>query len=108
KLGLSVGNTVEVLLERDESKYGFPMPKEFAEVLRQDPEGSAMFEALTPGNQRMMLMLIDHNKDVDRRITRSLAGLELLKQNDGKFDYHKQHDRMRLAVSLQPNVEFEP
>src|SRR5258706_4990354 len=67
KLGLSVGDTVEIYLERDESKYGFPMPKEFAEVLRQDAEGKAMFESLTPGNQRMMLMLVDHNRDVDRR-----------------------------------------
>jgi hypothetical protein len=108
KLSLSVGDTVTVELERDESKYGFPMPKEFAEVLRQDPEGKAMFEALTPGNQRIMLQLINYNKNVDKRIIRSLTGIELLKRNDGKFDYHMQHDGMRLACSLPKDMEFDP
>lgn len=107
RLGISVGDTVAVYLERDESKYGYPMPKEFAEVLRQDTEGKAMFEALSPGNQRMMLMLIDKNKDVDKRITRSLVGLATLRQNDGKFDYHAQDDAMRLAVSPRKNIDFE-
>jgi bifunctional DNA-binding transcriptional regulator/antitoxin component of YhaV-PrlF toxin-antitoxin module len=107
KLGISVGDTVEVYLERDESKYGYPVPKEFAEVLRQDAEGKAMFESLSPGNQRMMLMLIDKNKDVDKRITRSLVGLGMLKQNAGKFDYHAQDDAMRLAVSPRKSTELD-
>jgi len=107
KLGISVGDTVDVCLERDESKYGYPMPKEFAEVLKQDAQGSELFEALTPGNQRMMLMLIDKNKDVDRRITRSLIGLEHLKQNDGRFDYHALDDAMRLVVSPRRRIELE-
>ena len=38
-----------------------------------------LFEALSPGNQRLMLKLIVFVKDVDRRIARSLAGIELLK-----------------------------
>lgn len=107
KLGLKVGDTVNVHLERDESKYGYPVPKEFAEVMRQDPEGRAMFDALTPGNQRMMLILIDKNKDVDHRITRSLIALERLKQHGGKFDYHKTEDEMRLAVSPHQPIEFD-
>lgn len=107
KLGISVGDTVEVYLELDESKYGYPVPKEFAEVLRQDAEGRAMFEALSPGNQRMMLMLIDKNRDVDKRITRSLVALEHLKRNDGRFDYHAQDEAMRLAISPRTAVEFE-
>ena len=72
KLSITVGDRVTVELERDESKYGFPMPKEFAEVLRQDPEGKAMFEAMTPGNQRIMLQLVNYNKD-DRQADRPLA-----------------------------------
>lgn len=107
RLGISAGDIVDVLLERDESKYGYPMPKEFAEVLKQDPEGSRLFEALTPGNQRMMLMLIDKNKDIDLRITRSLIAVDMLKQNDGKFDYHAQDDAMRLALSPRKSIEFE-
>ena len=64
-----------------------------------------MFEALTPGNQRLMLKLIDLNKDVDQRITRSLAGIKLLKQNDGRFDYHMQHDGMRLAGTPRLSID---
>ena len=58
KLALRVGDAVTVELERDESKYGMPMPDEFAEVLRQDPEGDRLFNQLSPGNQRLMLKLI--------------------------------------------------
>ena len=108
KLGITVGDIVQVELAKDESKYGFPMPEEFAEVLRQDPEGKAMFEALTPGNQRIMLQLVSYNKNVDKRIIRSLTGLALLKHNDGKFDYRVQHDGMRAACAFRPDVEFKP
>ena len=80
KLRLEVGDPVLVELERDESKYGMPMPEEFAEVLRQDPEGERLFNALSPGNQRLMLKLIVFVKDIDRRIARALAGIELLKR----------------------------
>ncbi len=99
KLGIEPGDIVTIELKKDESKYGMPMPEEFAEVLRQDPEGDRLFNALSPGNQRLMLKLIVFVKDVDKRIARSLAGIELLKISDGKFDYHLQHDAMRLVSS---------
>ena len=105
KLGIAPGDKVGVRLEKDESKYGMPMPPEFEEVLNQDPEGRRLFEALSPGNQRLMLKLIVFVKDVDRRIARSLAGVELLKQSEGNFDYHTQHFAMRLAAS--PNTHFK-
>ncbi len=100
KFGLEVGDTVTVELEKDESKYGMPMPAEFAEVLRQDPEGKRLFNALSPGNQRVMLKLIVFVKDVDKRIVRSLVGIELLKGSEGNFEYHLQHDAMRAACSV--------
>jgi hypothetical protein len=46
-----------------------------------------------------MLKLIVFVKDVDKRIIRSLVGLELLKKCDGKFEYQLQHDTMRVACS---------
>ena len=100
KLGIRVGDSVTIEIAKDESKYGMPMPKEFAEVLRQDPQGKRLFDALSPGNQRLMLKLIVFVKDVDKRIVRSLTGIEILKQCDGKFEYHLQHDAMRLAQNL--------
>jgi len=107
KLGLEVGDIVTVELKKDESKYGMPMPEEFAEVLRQDPEGDRLFNELSPGNQRLMLKLIVFVQDVDRRIARALAGIELLKRSDGKFEYHMQHDAMRLVSSAEPIFKFD-
>lgn len=97
KLGLEIGRSVTIELAKDESKFGMPMPEEFAEVLRQDKEGERLFNALSPGNQRLMLKLIVFVKDVDKRIFRSLVGVEILKKCEGKFDYHLLHDAMRVA-----------
>jgi hypothetical protein len=102
KLKVRVGDKITIELAKDESKYGMPMPDEFAEVLKQDPKGKKLFEALKPGDQRLMLKLIVFVKDVDKRIARSLVGIELLKQCAGKFEYHIQHDAMRVASSAKP------
>ncbi len=99
RLALEAGCSVKIELEKDRSPYGMPMPEEFAEVLRQDPEGENLFDALSPGNKRLMLKLIVFVKDVDKRIIRSLVGIELLKCSDGNFDYHAQHLAMKLATS---------
>ena len=100
-LGVEVGKLVTIELLKDESKYGMPMPDEFAEALKQDREGRRLFDALSPGNQRLMLKLIVFVKDVDKRIARSLVGIELLKKCEGKFDYHVQHDTMRVLSSTK-------
>ena len=100
-LGLEVGRLVTVELSKDESKYGMPMPDEFAEVLKQDSEGQRLFDALNPGDQRLMLKLIVFVKDVDKRIARALVGIEMLKKSEGKFDYHVQHDAMRVVSSAK-------
>lgn len=102
---LNVGDSIAVELKKDDSKYGMPIPEEFAEVLRQDPEGDRLFNALSPGNQRLMLKLIVFVKNTDKRIIRALTGIELLKRNDGRFDYHMQHDGMRLACSLPGDIK---
>jgi hypothetical protein len=100
-LGVEVGRLVTIELSKDESKYGMPMPEEFAEVLKQDPTGKRLFEALSPGNQRLMLKLIVFVKDVDKRIARALVGIKLLKESDGEIDYHVQHDTMRVISSTK-------
>ncbi len=107
KLRVEVGDTVRIELAKDESLYGMPMPEEFAEVLRQDLDGAAVFNKLSPGDQRLMLKLIVFVKDPDRRIARALAGIELLKQTNGHFDYHAQHLAMRVAGSPNPELEME-
>lgn len=85
KLGLIEGDIVAVRLESDTSKYGAPMPRELAEVLRQDPEGDRWFHALTAGKQRNMIYMIGYVKNSDRRIYLSFVLVEHLKQNGGKI-----------------------
>lgn len=87
ELGLTVGDRVEIVLERDESKYGMPMPEELDEVMRQDPEGSKLFHSLTAGKQRSMMYYIAKIKDIDNRIHTSLVLMEHLKNNDGRVIY---------------------
>ena len=107
RLRIEPGDIVTVELKRDESKYGMPMPEEFAEVLRQDSEGEQLFNNLSPGDQRLMLKLIVFVKDTDRRIARALAGIELLRRSDGKFNYHDQHLAMKIVTSAGPAFRFE-
>jgi hypothetical protein len=105
RLGLNVGDRVRMELAKDESKYGMPMPDEFAEVMSQDPAGKRLFDAMSPGDQRLMLKLIVFVKGVDRRIARALVGVELLKLSEGRFDYHTQHDAMRLVTASKMRSE---
>jgi uncharacterized protein YdeI (YjbR/CyaY-like superfamily) len=95
-LGIVAGDTVKLSIVADESKYGLPMPEEFAEVLAQDPDGDRLFHALTPGKQRSLIFVVTSGKDVDRRIHRALIILDHLKDNDGKIiDKKLQHELQR-------------
>src|SRR5262249_16315244 len=84
-LGIAAGDIVNVVLTRDESKYGLPMSEEFAEVLKQDPEGDRLFHALTAGKQRSILYLLSKPKNIDVRIHQALLIVDHLKKNDGKI-----------------------
>ncbi|CAN5372320.1 hypothetical protein BH10ACI2_BH10ACI2_15110 [soil metagenome] len=84
-IGIVAGDTVDVLLEKDESRYGLPMPEEFREVLNQDPEGDEMFHALTAGKQRSILYQLSKPKDIDLRIHQALIIVAHLKENEGKI-----------------------
>lgn len=88
-IGIRVGDMIDVTLERDDSRYGLPMPGEFREVLDQDPEGDRLFHALTPGKQRSLLYLAGQKTDIDLRIHWALVIIEHLKENDGKIDGNK-------------------
>lgn len=97
-LGIVAGQKVDVLLEKDESKYGLPMPPEVKEVLRQDKEGNKLFHQLTPGKQRSMLYWLSRTKDIDRRIHETLVFLEHLKTNDGKIDGKKLQQELKRPI----------
>jgi uncharacterized protein YdeI (YjbR/CyaY-like superfamily) len=98
ELGLNVGDTVDVVLEKDESKYGMPMCEELEEVLRQDQEGSKLFDTLTAGKQRSMIYYIGKVKDIDKRIHTALIFIEHLKNNGGKIVYEVLKEEMKRPV----------
>lgn len=98
KLKIIEGDTVAVELAPDTSKYGLPMPEEFAEVLRQDPEGDRLFHALTAGKQRSLIYLVGKTKDIDRRIHLALTIIQYLKDNNGAIDHKTLVEAMKRPV----------
>jgi hypothetical protein len=95
KLGVHEGSTMDVTLARDTSRYGLPMPAELEEVIRQEEDGDRLFHALSPGNQRLAIQIVDAVKDVDMRIYRALVIIRQLRDGHGKFDYDAIHDAIR-------------
>jgi uncharacterized protein YdeI (YjbR/CyaY-like superfamily) len=67
-------------LEKDTSEYGFIVPEEFEEVLRQDDHASAVFLALPKGTRRAIIYLVLQIKSSDKRIEKSIFFLDNLKK----------------------------
>lgn len=80
KLDVHFGDTVEVTLEKDTSEFGFDVPEEFLEVLRQDPEGNQRFRSMPKGKQRGIIYLVLQVKSSEKRIEKSLFFIENLKR----------------------------
>lgn len=97
-LSIFAGDTVNVELFKDESKYGLPMPAELKEVLKQDPEGNRLFHALTEGKQRSLLYFVGKIKDIDRRIHSAFIMVDHLKQNGGKIVDKKLYEELKRPV----------
>lgn len=97
KLGLTIGGTVDALLKVDESKYGLPLPEEMEELLLQDPEGDALFQALTPGKQRSLLYIVGKPKRSETRLKKAVVVIEHLKVNKGKIDFKRLNQDMKEA-----------
>lgn len=87
KLGIDIGDDVEVTIVKDESKYGMPMPEEMEELLKIDDEADKFFHQLTPGKQRSLLYLIGKPKSTDVRLKKAIVITEHLKTYRGKLDF---------------------
>ena len=97
-LGIVAGDIVDVLLVKDESKYGLPMPEEFEEVLKQDAEGDRLFHGLTAGKRRSILYQLGKSADIDVRIHQALLIVEHLKENDGEIIDKKLYEELKRPV----------
>lgn len=96
-LGLVRGDKVDVRIEVDESEFGMPMCEEFAEMLRQDPEGEIHFRNLTPGKQRNLIYISANVKSSHIRIRRSLVIVNHLKSQKGKIDFKQLNEEFKQA-----------
>ena len=80
QLGVEVGDTVTVKLEKDESEYGVEVPEELTELFAQDDEGFERFKFLPAGKQRYILNHVSSVKDSQKRIERAVLLITNLKK----------------------------
>lgn len=80
ELGVEIGDTVELKLEKDKSEYGVPVPEELIELFAQDEEGFDRFKGLPPGKQRYILNHVAGVKDTQKRIDRAVLLITNLKK----------------------------
>lgn len=96
KINRPLNTIIEILIEKDTSTYGMPMPEVFQEVLDQDPEAEAYFEALTPGKKRSLIYIVGKVKNVDSRIRKSIIIAEHLKTYRGKIESKMLMEALKL------------
>jgi hypothetical protein len=94
---LEVGDTVQIVLTKDTSKYGMPLPKELETAWEQDPEGYSIFHTLTIGKQRSLVYQIGLPKSSDIRINKALAMLDYLKSVRGNLDFKELNEAYKQA-----------
>ncbi len=89
RLNISIGEEINLKLEKDTSEFGLPMPESFRALLDQDEEGNRYFEALTPGRKRSLIYIVGKVKNIDSQLNKGLAILHHLKLEAGKLDFKK-------------------
>lgn len=94
KLNLTLGEEVTFQLEKDDSKYGMPVPEEFVALWEMDHEFNTSFHDLTPGKQRTLLHLVNKMKHPDSRMKKALTICDYLKEVQGKLDFKE----LNLAI----------
>ena len=96
EFSVELGQTINVKIEKDKSKYGMKMPSEFDEVLETDEDGLAYFEKLTDGKKRNLIHLVAMTKNTDIRITKALTILDHLKANEGAIDFKLLNEALKV------------
>lgn len=95
KLGLQLGEIVDIEVEKENSKYGMPMPEELAVMLEQDEMANQYFHQLTPGKQRSLIYLVSSLKSTDARIRKALGVSEHLIESKGELDYKLLNEKFK-------------
>lgn len=97
KLGLEIQDTIEILLEKDNSQYGLPLPEELKIAWDLDEEAYHIFHSMTMGKQRTLIHAIGKIKSTEKRIEKSLILLEYLKSVNGKIDFKELNEAFKNA-----------
>ena len=95
KLGLQLGELIDIHLKNEESKYGMPMPDELGEMLAQEDDADQYFHKLTPGKQRTLIYLVSNLKGTDARIKKSLGIIEHLKEYLGELEFKLLNEKFK-------------
>lgn len=69
---LKTGMSIKATFKKDDTKHQFIVPEEWIEVLNTDEQAAAVFNQLSPGNQRSLLYLLNQPKSSDKKIERAL------------------------------------
>mgnify|MGYP000156229616 CR=1 FL=1 len=88
-LKMQVGDSALLEIEKDQTRYGMPMPEEMEMVLETEEIVSDYFESLTPGKQRSLIYLVRKIKNPDIKVRRALSIAEHLKREKGLLDFKK-------------------
>ncbi|AGC78445.1 hypothetical protein LX97_02773 [Nonlabens dokdonensis] len=89
KLEVQQGDTIQVRMQEDTSKYQAPMTEELEAVLLSDYEAYEIFENLLPGKQRNIIFMIYNAKGSQKKVDLALNAMENLKignHNPMKFE----------------------
>ncbi len=95
RLRLSIGENVNLEIEKDKSEFGLPMPDSFRALLDQDSESTTLFNNLTPGKKRSLIYLVGKVKNIDSQLNKGLAIVEHLKTEKGILNYKKLHQLIK-------------
>lgn len=80
ELNVGLGDTVQVVLTKDDSEYGVEVAEEITEIFNQDLEAKQRFDKLKPGMQRYILNYVTTVKSPQLRLERAFLVLTNLKQ----------------------------
>ena len=78
KLGVDVGDVVEVEIERDEDEWEITVPADLAEAMPEGSEALDAFQALTVPNRKRFIDRIEEAKTPATRQRRIEQGVQLL------------------------------
>lgn len=101
KLGVDIGDNIEVSIQPDTSKYGMPFPEELEACFDSDPIAFQHFEALSPGKQRNLIYIVSSIMKVQGRINKSLAICEHLVSYNGKIDFKALNETIKKYNQLK-------